>query len=409
MSAPPAFIAHAEKAKLIEELKQHQDSCLSVKGAIQSIVTATLASSYNKDTSSDSESVVTIIKAGNNSSGDQRSLESIHQIISDDEISSTDSENVSQNEDNSDEDINADNIDEDIPGLKKLLELISEGKIKICQKVLNDLIEHNIKINALSQASSEMQDRWQQIINTQEEQEKKIDGVNQYLKLNNLLLHKFHLPKNRLSSLEFSIFIAEQLNYFLPQLPVPVHWSHISDAHPLKTKSKKSNVIIVRFCNRNIRHMIYENRDSLPGRLMITEHLTEANLGVLKRAKDLFGFHNAWTDKCNIIVYNNGNTTKVNTIQDVNELFENATILPQNSSAKSANNYHRSPKKSYSPFINNRTHAHPQKTYYDWGSNNTYDHRSYNGFNDVNNSYHNSGREMHNSYPPRRRGYYSHS
>ena len=402
MSFPPTSVTNAEKEKLIKDLKHYEDSCLVVKGAVQSIVSATLASCSNND--SDSESVVTVINSGRNISGDQRSLDSIHEIVSDDEMSRSDSEeevDISDKEDG--EEKNA-VIDEDIPGLNKLLELISKGKVKLPDKVLSNLNELNLKMNALTQASSELQDRWHQIINTLEMQDKKIDGVNQYFKFDNLLLHKFRLPKKKLTSLQFSYYISEQLNYLLPNLPIPMHWSYISDAHPLKTKSKNSNVIIIRFCNRNIRHMIYDHRDDLPGRLAITEHLTESNLCILKRAKDLFGFHNAWTDKCNIIVFTNGKTTKVNTIQDVNELFENTAIQPQNSNSSSTtnfNNHHRSPNN----FSSN--HKYSQKTTYapssrNWQSGNNRDYHPYNNFNNM---YHNNTNSY--TYPSSQRGCYN--
>ena len=73
--------------------------------------------------------------------------------------------------------------------------------------------------------------------------------------------------------------------------------------------------------------MIYDNRCYLTRRgLAITEHLTESNLNILKKAKELFGFHNAHADRCNIMVDVNGKSNKVNTIIDVYELFETITI-----------------------------------------------------------------------------------
>ena len=54
--------------------------------------------------------------------------------------------------------------------------------------------------------------------------------------------------------------VANQINNLIPNLPIRVSVHHISTAHPLPTKSKKSNVVVVRFANRYIKDMIYKYR-----------------------------------------------------------------------------------------------------------------------------------------------------
>ena len=318
-------VIHDEQARLLHELKKNSNSCDEAKVAINSIITAALAQ-VNDDSGSETESeksTQTVKKV--NVLVYDRSIESCNNIVPSDVDSSGDEATEK----------------EQFPGLKKLLDKISEGKAVISENMLQKLNELTLAVKANSEVSSNLQERWVDLENSVKEQDKKIERQDQYMKFDNLLLHKFPRPSRNLSSLQFSCFIADQINYFLPALPVPVHWSHISDAHPLRTRSKKSNVIIVRFCNRNIRHEIYDNRYNLTKRgLAITEHLTENNLKILARAKELFGFECVWTEKCNIMVHVNGKTKKVNSIADTNELFETNNTISQPSDL--SNSDHRS-------------------------------------------------------------------
>ena len=306
-------IFNAEQKKLREDIENIEKECQVTQNAVKSIISAAIHSNDSSVRSdNEDESNITVIDISKDDEDDDRmSLESIQAIVTDDEdCQSEEYKKV-----------------DDFPGLKELLNLMSQGKLQLSDEVLKKLNELAIKSDVLSKTLGEMQDRWQQLSSSVKEQGKRIESIDQYLKFDNLLLHKFPVPPTKLNSLQFCQYVAELINFFLPHLPVPVHWSHISDAHPLKTKSKKSNVIIVRFSNRNIRHMIYDNRCYLTRRgLAITEHLTESNLDILKKAKELFGFHNAHTDRCNIMVDVNGKSNKVNTIIDVYELFETITI-----------------------------------------------------------------------------------
>ena len=156
-----------------------------------------------------------------------------------------------------------------------------------------------------------------------------LEETKQYIKMNNLLFFNFKLPTGNLTSLQYSEYMADQINKLLPNLAQPVSWQHIDDAHRLRTRNINSNVIIVRFCNRNIRHEIYSQRASLPEGMYITEHLTQENRKVLNRAHKLFGYDNVYTQKCNIYIriYNQSDAY-VKTVRDVNNLFHSLTNPP---------------------------------------------------------------------------------
>ena len=120
-----------------------------------------------------------------------------------------------------------------------------------------------------------------------------------------------------MTSLEFSDYVAKQLNTLLPNLPLPVDWQHISTAHYLPTKSKKSVVVVVRFCNRNIKDMVYANRNSITSGLLITEHLIDENRDICNKVKELFGPNvSVCTESCKVYVDIDGKSNRVRSIDD---------------------------------------------------------------------------------------------
>ena len=323
----PTAVIQEEQSKLKHDLQKTIDENTLIKSTLCSIVSAALANRQvddNISSHSDDSNVTTASTVIENviinkevQNDPDVSLESIKAIYSEEEYSS-DSEN--------DDDV----VDKNkvVPDIDEVLRLARSGKIHFSDEVLRKLNNLIIRVEANNKVNSELQDRLAIIDNLMKEQKKIIQGIQQYIKLDNLLLHRFPQPAHPMSSLQFSYYVADLLNYFLPNLPVPVSWQHISDAHPLKTKAKKSSVIIVRFCNRNIRHAIYDQRNLLKKGLAITEHLTENNLGILNRAKELFGFHNAYTEKSQVLIKIGDKIKKVHSVEDVNEEFE-ATIAQQ--------------------------------------------------------------------------------
>ena len=247
----------------------------------------------------------------------------------DDDSSSTSSEvTVIANEDVLDkeelvdyEDEKSEEIDEKI--MQTFLSLVSQGKVhKDILKTIHDL---NDKLEEAKKVSDDVQQKLIALDTALKDIKREIANIKQYLKIDNLLLHNFQLPDGyiHMSSLQFSLFIAQQINFLLPELAVPLSWVHISTAHPLKTKRKGANVIVVRFSNRNMRDEIFAKKNFITKwGCAITEHLTEDNLDILKKARSLFGFNNVCTENCNIFVNVNGVPKYVKSLEHVNELFE---------------------------------------------------------------------------------------
>ena len=250
---------HAEHSHLKNNLADNQNECQMVKDALQTLVSKALSSAAvprNDGSSSVEESDAQSIKFDilsnySNEIKSTKSVESIQEIV----VTSDDEDYHEPM--NSDEANLESEIEKKIPGMKKLMGLISQGEVVISSEILNEMKELNIKMNAISKVSGELQERWAALDSKLVEHERELNDIKQYIKSDNLLLHKFFIPSGNLSSLQFCYQIAQQINYFLPQLSYPISWEHISDAHILRTKLKKSNVIIVRFCNRNMQHKIF--------------------------------------------------------------------------------------------------------------------------------------------------------
>ena len=222
------------------------------------------------------------------------------------------------------------NDDQNIPNVEEFVAMTADGKISISDELLKELYEANCRIDAINEVGSNLQQRWceldKNIKDIRKDINKIINDINnikQYFKIDNLLFHRFRLPHNKLSSLEFSKYIADQINILLPHLPIRISIHHISTAHPLPTKAKKSNVVVVRFCNRFIKDMIYESRHLIGHGVSITEHLTDHTLSIVKKAEELFGRFNVHTDSCKIFVNCNGKFNLIKSVEDAHKLYVN--------------------------------------------------------------------------------------
>ena len=314
-NSPSSNVIRAEQDKLLQEIKKNDAHCKQVEGSLKSIVSAVV--NARQSTSTANSKPLTSVEVINNTK----------------------------------------EVDEDA-GVNNMLKLISEGEVNISDEVMKHLQDLTARIDVINEVAHSLQDRWSALESVTKMLEKQLNDTNQYLKYDNLALHKFPLPSRHLSSLEFSHYIADLINKIVPNLPLTVSWQHISDAHPLRTKSKKSNVIIVRFCNRNVRHAIYDQRDNLPKGMGITEHLTENNLNILKEAKKLFGHRNAWTEKGTTVINFNDETRKAYSTDDVNRLHELQKVHLKNTTNPN------SPKGHSHTNFNNSYHSNTQNRSY---------------------------------------------
>ena len=252
-------------------------------------------------------------------------------------------------------------------------EMSAACELSVTDDILKQLYAVNTRIDANIKVGNELQQRWSElesavtdIKNNIENIMKELEETKQYIKIENLLFHNFRLPFGSLSSREFVAYMVCQINILFPNLPIPVSVNHISTAHPLPTKANKSDVVIVRFCNRYIKDMIYEARHGVGYGISITEHLTDHTQGIVKQAEKLFGRNNVYTNSTKVYVKCYGSKDiRVYSKDDAHKLYveycervggsNHAIVEPTAHSATSNNsvNYSYSNRRFASNFDNN--------------------------------------------------------
>ena len=215
----------------------------------------------------------------------------------------------------------------DLSSDEDLASMSGIGKISISDQLLQELYVANTRIDENTKVGTELQKRWSELESTVAGIKDKLDeiinelnGLKQYFKIDNLLFHNFRFPYG-LSSREFVDYVVGEINNMLPKLPIPVCANHISTAHPLPTKAKKSNVVVVRFCNRYVKDMIYEARDSVGYGVSITEHLIDHIQGIVRKAESLFGRRKVYTKSTKVYVNLNGKPNRLLSKDDAHKLF----------------------------------------------------------------------------------------
>ena len=273
----------AEQRSLHHDVTENQRNCEELKNFMLKILLAAKPSKSDESSKSSSSSDSSCTTKSFNT---RKSIKSIHSISSDGKT------------------INPDvgNHEHDTPSLDDCLSMATRGELDFSDEVMKELYAVNTRVDTLNAISNNIQGRWSELDSSINRLKKDIISIKQYQKIDNLLLHNFILPSNfqAMTSLEFSDYVAKQLNTLLPNLPLPVDWQHISTAHYLPTKSKKSVVVVVRFCNRNIKDM-------------------ECN-----KVKELFGPNvSVCTESCKVYVDIDGKSNRVRSIDDVHKLFVN--------------------------------------------------------------------------------------
>ena len=197
-------------------------------------------------------------------------------------------------------------------------EILLTENLKVASEDLHKLNELNTKYVELSKLSTSLQQQLKALNSAVNTHITNLEELKQYLKLDNLLFHKFPLPTEFLTKISFHKWVAFHINLMMPNLEEPVTWCHIKAAHPLKTRNKSSKVVIVRFNQRGIRDDIYSKKWILKTTgVSVTEHLVPSTLNLLKKAREVAGFRNAWTNDCRVFALINGVQTLIKSENDL--------------------------------------------------------------------------------------------
>ena len=123
----------------------------------------------------------------------------------------------------------------------------------------------------------------------------------QYLNRNNLLLYRLKDIPFKKRGRAFSQYIANKLNSLFPTL----RWrggritaDDIDTAHPMRNK----HIVVVKFKCRDLKNLIYCNKNTLKCNVGISEHLSRSTLALKKEVKRVFPHRKIWTEECKIYV-----------------------------------------------------------------------------------------------------------
>ena len=150
-----------------------------------------------------------------------------------------------------------------------------------------------------------------------------------YDRRNNLILHGNEdvpvMPSKptQEDQRKFTKYVVDKVNDLLPGIEGGFSARDIDDCHIYRTKrhnpKSKKQLIIIRFCSRLVRNEIFSMKRSLKGTgVSITEHLTAANLQLLKAAQSKLGNKNkAWTHYGKVLIDLNGTIKAVHSFNDL--------------------------------------------------------------------------------------------
>ena len=143
---------------------------------------------------------------------------------------------------------------------------------------------------------------------------------------------------------DFIVYIVDKLNFLLPNLTRKITVDDVNDAHPLS--NKENPVVIIQFNKRWLKNMIMTQRKSLRQKqIRISDHLTENNLELLKKAKAIVGNYYAFSIKCKLFACVPGDKRKI-PIRDDSDI-EFLKCQMQEASSKNVQSSNTVPKEIY--------------------------------------------------------------
>ena len=141
----------------------------------------------------------------------------------------------------------------------------------------------------------------------------------QYPRLWNLLIYGLKIPEK---TYMVELLESEQSNLLFPNLMErKITCEDICRSHPLKTKKPQTRpIVVVQFCNRDIRNLIYSKKKELKTRanhISISEHLTDETRSLLTLVRDAEVFERVWTFEAKIFGATGSEKILIRTKEDI--------------------------------------------------------------------------------------------
>ena len=191
--------------------------------------------------------------------------------------------------------------------------------------IRNEISEMKADAINASTSISELQRVWSYVDSKLHGINDRLDALEQYLRLNSLLIHGLDDIPRKCFGLEFSKYVMKKLKELLPTIAHLLNDEDISVSHPLPTKHKSKTVVIVKFVRRDIRNLIFYEKREIKKRsstISITEHLTSYNSWLMDEARKFVGFRNVWSSQCTVVALVNGRKVRIKNGNDLNHIYQ---------------------------------------------------------------------------------------
>ena len=159
-----------------------------------------------------------------------------------------------------------------------------------------------------------------------EEQEQKLDDLEQYGRYNCLIVHKCENVPKQGEYLENEKYICNILNQNLKLNP-SLQVNDIDVAHPLPSRNSNICPVIVKFIRRSQKNYVYSQKKMMKGkRMIITESLTKRRLQLLDAAREVFGWKSVWSFHGDIFTFAAGKKQVIHNVNDIVEIKKSMTL-----------------------------------------------------------------------------------
>ena len=182
---------------------------------------------------------------------------------------------------------------------------------------------HDAHINLQNEhiaLKTEHNDLRNEFVTLKKDTETRFNNNEQYSKRNSLIIKNLRNVPKKTHGINFSKYIARELNKLFPSLSERVTHYGIDASHILYNDGKNySPVVIVKFISRDLRNEIfYQKDDILDTGVSITEHLTGDNFALYTQAK--LATSEAWTDQCKVFAVVKGKKKLIKHVSDLSDV-----------------------------------------------------------------------------------------
>lgn len=207
-------------------------------------------------------------------------------------------------------------------------ERITRNDEQLIQKVVEKVIQSNAFLEKLvSAVSGKLEAELSKIVKKYEvkiaeledklqDTNDKLDGLEQYSRRNNLRI--YGIPENAgENTADLVISVCKQY------LNIDIGIDEVDCSHRLGKAENGPKPIIIKFCRRSVKQLVYRNKKKLKGsKIVIREDLTQKRISLLKEVQKKFGIKTVWTSEGNIFVKSKDGIKKLTSARELSNILK---------------------------------------------------------------------------------------